>query len=174
MHGLKQWNLNAASARKMLACAALWSLLPLVACNRGDHPQQVMQAAPDFSVRDGAQTVTLSQYRGQVVILNFWATWCAPCLDELPSLENLQKQMPRVKIVAVSIDDDPVAYQAFLKQYSISLLSVRDGSTGANLRFGSVRVPESYVIDRTGVIRRKFIGPQDWTSPEIENFLAKL
>ncbi len=149
-------------------------LLLLCACNRGDHPQQVMQAAPDFSVHDGAHAVTLGQFRGQVVVLNFWATWCAPCLDELPSLEKLQADMPKVKIVAVSIDDDPVAYEAFLKQYSISLLSVRDGSTGANLRFGSVRVPESYVIDRAGVIRRKFIGPQDWTSPEIETFLARL
>ena len=148
--------------------------LALYGCNRGDHPQQVMQVAPDFTVRDGAQQVTLRQFRGQVVVLNFWATWCAPCLDELPSLEKLQQDMPQVKVIAVSIDDDAAAYQAFLKQYSISLLSVRDGSAATNLRFGSVRVPESYVIDRKGVIRRKFIGPQDWTSAEIETFLAKL
>lgn len=160
--------------RGAVAGVVLAALPLLAACNRGDHPQQVMQAAPDFTVHDGAQTMTLSQFRGQVVILNFWATWCAPCLDELPSLENLQKQMPRVKIVAVSIDDDAVAYQALLKQYGISLLSIRDGSTGANLRFGSVRVPESFVLDRNGVIRRKFVGPQDWTSPEIETFLSKL
>ena len=143
-------------------------------CNRGDHPQQLLQQAPDFSVRDGSRSVRLQDYRGKVVVLNFWATWCAPCLDELPSLQRMQQQLPQVQVVAVSIDDDPVAYQNFLKQYDVKLLSIRDGSQGANLRFGSVQVPETFVVDRSGVIRRKFVGPQDWTSPEIEGFLTKL
>ena len=160
--------------RRCVRGAFVAALCVPAGCNRGDHPQQVLQPAPDFTVNDGSQTVTLGQFKGKVVVLNFWATWCAPCLDELPSLQQLQKEMPAVRIVAVSIDDDKVAYDAFLKQYSISLLSVRDGSTASNLKFGSVKVPESYVIDRQGLIRRKFIGPQDWTSPEITSFLAKL
>ena len=163
------------TSRKFLS--GVFTLSCLVAgsgCNRGDHPQQVLQPAPDFTVQDDAHTVSLGQFKGKVVILNFWATWCAPCLDELPSLEQLGKQLPAVQILAVSIDDDKAAYDAFLKQYSISLLSVRDGSTASNLKFGSVRVPESYVIDRQGLIRRKFIGSQDWTSPEIVSFLSKL
>lgn len=146
----------------------------MTGCNRGDHPQQLAEAAPDFSVHNGPQTIRLSQFRGKLVILNFWATWCAPCIDELPSLQALQRERPDVQVLAVSIDDDPVAYQNFLKQYDISLLSARDGSQGANLKYGSVRVPETFVLDRNGVVRRKFVGPQQWTDPEITSYLAKL
>ena len=157
--------------------AAVYGAVLLLAtggCNRGDHPQQVEKPAPDFTVHEGSRTVSLSQFRGHVVILNFWATWCAPCLDELPSLQDMQKQLPQVQVLAVSIDDDSEAYTAFLKQYDVHLLSIRDGSQGANLRFGSVRVPETFVVDRNGLVRRKFVGPQQWTSPEIIEYLAKL
>lgn len=149
-------------------------LAVLAGCNRGDHPEQIAQAAPDFIVHNGSQTIHLSQFRGKLVILNFWATWCAPCIDELPSLQELQKERPDIQVLAVSIDDDPAAYSAFLKQYDINLLAVRDGSQGANLKFGSVRVPETFVLDRGGVVRRKFIGPQQWTNAEITGYLAKL
>ncbi|WP_419806370.1 TlpA family protein disulfide reductase [Terriglobus sp.] len=161
-------------ARRSVKLLLLCALLTASGCNRGDHPQQVSRQAPDFVVHDGARTVRLRDYRGKVVVLNFWATWCAPCLDELPSLQQMQQQLPQVQVLAVSIDDDAEAYRNFLKQYEVKLLSVRDGSEGANLRFGSVKVPETYVVDRKGVIRRKFIGSQDWTSPEIESFLSKL
>ena len=160
--------------RRSFSLLLLCALVAASGCNRGDHPQQVSQQAPDFTVRDGSQQVHLQDYRGKVVVLNFWATLCAPCLDELPSLQQMQQHLPQVQVLAISIDDDAVAYQKFLKQYDIKLLSVRDGSDGANLRFGSVKVPETYVVDRSGRIRRKFIGPQEWTSPEIESFLAKL
>ncbi len=146
----------------------------MTGCNRGDHPQQLAQAAPDFTVHNGPQTIRLSQFHGKPVILNFWATWCAPCIDELPSLQALQRERPDVQVLAVSIDDDAAAYAAFLKQYDINLLSVRDGSQGANLKYGSVRVPETYILDRNGVVRRKFIGAQQWTSPEITGYLQKL
>ena len=149
-------------------------LAALAGCNRGDHPGQIAQTAPDFTVHNGSQTVRLSQFRGKLVLLNFWATWCAPCIDELPSLQELQKQRPDIQVLAISIDDDPAAYTAFLKQYDINLLAVRDGSQGANLKFGSVRVPETFVLDRSGVVRRKFIGAQQWTDSEITGYLAKL
>jgi cytochrome c biogenesis protein CcmG/thiol:disulfide interchange protein DsbE len=160
--------------RRTRTFASLLLLLALAGCNRGDHPGQIAETAPDFTVHNGSQTIRLSQFRGKIVILNFWATWCAPCIDELPSLQELQKQRPDIQVLAVSIDDDPAAYAAFLKQYDINLLAVRDGSQGANLKFGSVRVPETFVIDRSGVVRRKFIGAQQWTNPEITGYLAKL
>lgn len=156
------------------ALALPLALLLATGCNRGDHPGQISERAPDFTIHDASTTVQLSRYRGKVVVLNFWATWCAPCIDELPSLMQLQQLMPNVQVVAVSIDDDPDAYAAFLRQYQITLTSVRDGSQGANLKYGSVRVPETFVLDQTGTIRRKFIGPQQWTSPEIISFLAKI
>jgi thiol-disulfide isomerase/thioredoxin len=153
---------------------ALAAALLLTGCNRGDHPQQIAETAPDFTVHNGSQTVRLSQFRGKVVVLNFWATWCAPCIDELPSLQALQRARPDIQVLAVSIDDDADAYAKFLKQYDINLLSIRDGSTGANLKYGSVRVPETFVLDRSGMVKRKFIGPQQWTNPEILGYLQKI
>jgi thiol-disulfide isomerase/thioredoxin len=146
----------------------------LSGCNRGDHPQQIAETAPDFTVHNGPQTIRLSQFRGKIVVLNFWATWCAPCIDELPSLQALQRARPDIQVLAVSIDDDPDAYAKFLKQYDISILSVRDGTQGANLKYGSVRVPETFVLDRGGMVKRKFIGPQQWTNPEVLAYLKKI
>lgn len=155
------------------ACAAALLLLA-TGCDRGSHPGQIGSVAPTFSIHNDTGAVNLEQYRGRVVILNFWATWCAPCIEELPSLQSLQQQMPDVQVLAISIDDDADAYRQFLTQNHISLLSVRDGSEGANQKFGSVRVPETFVLDRKGVMRRKFIGPQEWTNPEILSYLSKL
>jgi thiol-disulfide isomerase/thioredoxin len=127
-----------------------------------------------FSLNDGEHTVDLNKLHGHVVVLNFWASWCAPCIEELPSLEELQRDLPQVQIVAVSTDHDAVAYERFLKQHSVSLLTVRDGDERSNGMYGTSRFPETYVIDKDGMIRRKFIGPQEWTSPEIVNYLKKL
>lgn len=153
---------------------AFAATLLLAGCNRGDHPQQIARTAPEFTIHDGSQTISLSQFRGKVVVLNFWATWCAPCIDELPSLQALQRARPDIQVLAVSIDDDPDAYAKFLKQYDMSILSIRTGMEGENLKYGSVRPPETFVIDRGGMIRRKFIGPQQWTNPEILGYLQKI
>jgi len=156
-----------------LALAALLALT-LSGCDRGSHPEQIGTRAPVFALNDGEHTVDLSKLRGQVVILNFWATWCAPCIEEIPSLEQLQRDLPQVRIVAVSTDDDASAYERFIQQHSITLLTVRDGSQRSNAMYGTFRFPETYVIDKSGTIRRKFIGPQDWTSPDIISYLKKL
>jgi cytochrome c biogenesis protein CcmG/thiol:disulfide interchange protein DsbE len=146
----------------------------LAGCDRGAHPGQLGQAAPTFAVNDGSQSVDLAKLRGRVVLLNFWASWCGPCVEELPSLTALQHQLPEIQVATVSMDDDANAYKNFLARYHVELLSVLDGPNGANAKYGTYRPPETYVIDKDGVIRRKFIGPQDWTSPEIVNFLKKL
>jgi peroxiredoxin len=144
------------------------------ACNRGAHPAQTGRQAPDFTVSDGATTVHLASYRGRVVLLNFWATWCGPCVVEMPSLLQLHHDQPALAILAVSIDQDPSAYSRFLSRHHVDLTTVRDpGQTAANL-FHSEMWPETYVIDRQGVIRRKFVGAQDWSSPEIRAFLKTL
>jgi len=79
-----------------------------------------------------------------------------------------------VSVVTVSTDENDATYRAFLVRYRVSLLSVREGNNQANALYGTFRYPETYAIDRNGVIRRKFIGPQDWTSAEIEGYLKKL
>ena len=143
-------------------------------CDRGSHPQQINTVAPTFKLSDGDHSVDLTHLRGKVVLLNFWASWCAPCLEELPSLEALHQQLPRLQIVGISIDDDRASYQRFLDAHHVDFLTVIDPPQRVNALYGTFRPPESYVIDQEGVIRRKFIGPQEWTSPEILDYFRKL
>ena len=149
-------------------------LLLTAGCDRGQHPSQIATVAPTFAVSDGSQSVDLSKLRGKVVVLNFWATWCAPCIEELPSLMELQRRMPEIAVVAISTDEDIAAYKRFLAEHNIQLRTINDSSQRVNPQYGTFRYPETYVIDRKGMLRRKFIGPQTWTSPEIMDYLAKL
>jgi cytochrome c biogenesis protein CcmG/thiol:disulfide interchange protein DsbE len=149
-------------------------LLTFVAC-KNDKPAQIGTQAPDFTVSDGQKTVTLSQFRGKPVVLNFWATWCPPCIEEVPSIVAMQKEMgDKVVVLAVSIDVDNDAYKNFTAKRMPGVLTVRDGDQKAANLFGTYGWPETYIIDSKGVIRRKFIGAQDWTSPEIIDYLTKL
>lgn len=133
------------------------------------------QPAPEFTVTDAERTVVLKDLRGKVVVLNFWATWCPPCIEEMPSLVRMQQQLKdRVTVLAVSVDEDDRAYRSFLKKNNIDLLTVRDAQQKSNELYGSFKFPETYIIDRDGVLRRKFIGPVDWTKPDILEYLQKL
>jgi peroxiredoxin len=127
-------------------------------------------------VQDAQNKITLSEYRGQVVVLNFWATWCAPCVEEVPSLVEMQRRLKAkgVTVLAVSVDVDQDAFRQFVKNHNVNLVTVRDPSGKSNQLYGTFRFPESYIIDREGVMRRKFIGAVDWTAPEITDFLSKL
>ena len=151
-------------------------LLALSGCYSGSRPPRIGSTAPDFTVQDSQAKVTLSQLRGQVVVLNFWATWCAPCVEEVPSLVEMQRRMKAkgVTVIAVSVDVDDGAYRQFLKAHNVNLLTVRDPDQKSNALYGTSKFPETYVIDRSGIMRRKFIGAVDWTEPEISDFLGKL
>jgi len=151
-------------------------LLGLVGCYAGTRPSRIGSAAPDFTVHDSERTVTLSQFKGQVLVLNFWATWCPPCIEEMPSLVQMQQRMKAkgVTVLAVSVDVDENQYRRFLREHNVSLLSVRDADQKSNELYGTFKFPETYVIDRNGVVRRKFIGAVDWTEPEVIDFLGKL
>lgn len=159
--------------RRFWASAVLAVLL-VTGCDRGDHPGNIGKAAPQFVMSDGTRTVDLSKLRGRVVLLNLWATYCAPCIEELPSLLALQKKMPDVAVVAVSMDQDPDVYRKFLVDHHVDVLTVRDEEMKVNALYGTVQIPETYVIDRQGILRRKFVGSQDWTKPEIMEFLRKM
>jgi len=118
--------------------------------------------------------VHLANYRGKVVLVNFWATWCEPCLIELPSLLELHHEQPNLVILAVSIDEDPNAYTRFIARRHVDLITVRDPSQSAAKLFHTDMWPETYVIDRKGKIARKIIGPQDWNSPEMLAYFDSL
>jgi cytochrome c biogenesis protein CcmG, thiol:disulfide interchange protein DsbE len=151
-------------------------LLASVACYDSSRPPRIGSNAPNFTVKDSERTVTLSQLKGQVVVLNFWATWCPPCVEEMPSLVQMQQRMKSkgVTVLAVSVDVDQSNYERFIKDHGVNLLTVRDPDEKASNLYGTFKFPETYIIDRNGVLRRKFIGPVDWTQPEITDFLGKL
>ena len=148
----------------------------LFGCYSGSRPPHIGAPAPDFTVQDDQRSITLSQLRGKTVVLNFWATWCAPCVEEMPSLVQMQQKLGSngIEVVAVSIDDDEQAYRKFLKDHDIDLTTVRDPQKKSASLYGTFKWPETYIIDRNGVVRRKFIGPQDWLGPEIVDYLKKL
>ena len=151
--------------------------LLLIGCQRGSTPDLVGKPAPDFTVKDSDRSVTLSQYRGKTVVLNFWATWCPPCIEEMPSLVAMQAQLKdKVVVLAVSTDESESAYKKFIVERGITptVLTVRDAQQTSNTLYGTFRYPETYVIDSNGVLKRKFIGPVEWTKPEIIEYLTKL
>lgn len=154
----------------------LLALSATVACVGGSRPPHVGSPAKDFTVQDSDRTVALNQFRGQVLVLNFWATWCPPCIEETPSLVNMQDRLRGrgVTVLGVSIDVDGDAYHRFLKQKGINFMTVRDPEQKVATMYGTSGWPETYVIDRQGMLRRKFVGAVDWNSPEVVQFLSKL
>lgn len=165
------------SARTILRAAALAAALALAVtgCNRGGYPGQVGTRAPNFTIHDGTETVSLNQYRGKTVVLNFWASWCSYCAAEWPSMEQLQQKIPNLVVVAVAFDSPPADYSQYIVDYRLhNMTVVLDKTDKSNLAFGTTRPPETYVIDKHGIIRRKFIGPQDWNTPEIQDYLRSL
>lgn len=159
----------------LLSFVAVLGLLLVTACSAGSHPPRIGNTAPDFTLTDSQHTVELSQLRGKPVLLNFWATWCPPCVEEMPSLLQLHKELgDKVIILAVSEDADDGAYKQFVRDHNVDLLTVRDPRQNTNEIYGTFKFPETYVIDRNGKIVRKFVGPTDWTAPDIVQYLNKL
>jgi cytochrome c biogenesis protein CcmG, thiol:disulfide interchange protein DsbE len=159
---------------RFLSLILLLPLAALPACNRGAPPQQPGEMAPDFTVSDGTNTVNLASYRGHVVLLNFWFSTCPPCLEELPSLIQLQHDLPKLDIIAVSVDQNADSYQRFIIQHHVDLITVRNPSASVPALFHTTQFPESYLIDRNGIIRNKFVSNQDWTEPEIRAMIKSL
>jgi cytochrome c biogenesis protein CcmG, thiol:disulfide interchange protein DsbE len=151
-------------------------LLALSGCYSSSRPARIGTPAPDFTVHNADRTVVLSQFKGQIVVLNFWATWCPPCIEEMPSLVQMQQRMKAkgVTVLAVSVDVDEKSYHQFLKDHNVNLLSVRDGDGKSNALYGTFKFPETYIIDRNGIVQRKFIGAVDWTGPDVIEYLGKL
>ena len=163
--------------RRIFFPIGLVSLLLLSGCySRGTRPSRIGNNAPDFIVKDADRTVKLSDYRGQVVVLNFWASWCPPCIQETPSLVQMQARLKDkgVVVLGVSEDADEDAYHRFLQRFSVNMVTVRDPSAKTKGLYGTVLIPETFIIDRKGVVRRKFVSAVDWNTPEITDFLTKL
>jgi cytochrome c biogenesis protein CcmG/thiol:disulfide interchange protein DsbE len=152
-------------------------VLALTGCYGGTRPTRIGNPAPDFVVQDSDRKVALHDYKGKsVVLLNFWATWCPPCIEETPSLVQLQSKLQNsnVAIVAVSIDVDEAAYKKFLQQYGVNFVTVRDPEQKSPGLYGTTGWPETFIIDKNGVLRRKFVGAVNWNDPQIVQYLTSL
>jgi cytochrome c biogenesis protein CcmG/thiol:disulfide interchange protein DsbE len=167
--------------RKLKTGAALAFIAALIVLfvhpsYRNGTPSLHGQAAKNFSLTLDGKPARLSDLRGKVVLLNFWASWCQPCVDEAPSLDALQKKIAPLggTVLGVSVDDDPAAYEQFLKTYNVDFPTFRDASKKIPLSYGTTMYPETYVIDRDGKIDSKIIGPQDWTSPAMMAYLESV
>jgi cytochrome c biogenesis protein CcmG, thiol:disulfide interchange protein DsbE len=159
----------------VLVAAALAAVGLFLCSCRSSEPAKIGTTAPDFTVNDGQKTVTLSQFRGKPVLLNFWATWCPPCVQEVPALVALQHNLgSKVTILAVSMDEDEAAYKDFTAKHMPGMLTVRDPEHKSSSMYGTFAYPESFLIDKDGKIQRKFIGAEEWTSPEMLEYFSKL
>ncbi len=141
----------------------------------GQSPATGLPAEASLSAK-AAKPTHLSDFKGKVVVLNFWATWCPPCVEEAPALNHLQQRIASRGgvIIGVSIDDDPAKYEKFLKDFSVPFPTWRDPSAKVMHDYGTLMIPETYIINRHGRIARKIIGPQRWDSPELTAYFDYL
>ncbi len=125
--------------------------------------------AQDFPLTLAGKSEHLSDLKGKIVVLNFWATWCPPCVEETPSLNRLQKYIDSRggMVLGISVDEDGAAYEKFLKDQSVIFSTYRDATKKSAADYGTTIYPETYVIDRHGKIARKFVGAQQWDSTEM-------
>jgi cytochrome c biogenesis protein CcmG/thiol:disulfide interchange protein DsbE len=163
--------LQAALALMMaLFCVALYTSLHETIVNAGDK-------APDFSIRtDTGKTVTARDYGGKLLLLNFWATWCPPCIEEIPGLNEMSRQLgPKgLVILGVSVDKDEAVYRKFLQTSPLAYLTARDPEQNINQSYGTIQYPESYLIDRNGKVVEKYISVQPWASPQMLQHVQSL
>jgi len=132
------------------------------------EPLTVGKEGPDFSLPNlDETTVRLSDYRGKVVFLNFWATWCKPCREEMPSMEVLYRNFERDGLVVLAISIDRVTTKKdippFIKSLNLTFPVLVDSWGQTDKRYKLMGVPETYIIDQQGILREKIIGPRDWT-----------
>ena len=141
-------------------------------------PLKLDLPAPNFTFPglDG-KMVSLSDYRGNVVLVNIWATWCPPCVDEMPSMERVYKELKseNFEILAVSIDSlGTKAVAPFMKKYNLSFPALMDPDGTIQTLYQTTGIPESYIVNQEGILIKKIIGPRDWATPEVVGFFRDL
>lgn len=149
------------------------SLRPIV-----DRPVARGLEAPAFSlpVLGGDSTVNLVDTRGQVVLLNFWATWCKPCEDEMPAMDRLYRSLSPegFEMLAVSVDEEPELVEKFRQRLGVSFPILLDPEQNVSRRYQTTGFPESLLIDREGMIVERYIGPRDWDHSTYAKRIRKL
>lgn len=133
-------------------------------------------SAPKLDVRNVStgQTLDISQLKGKVVFVNFWASWCMPCKEEMPSIEALHRDLlknDKFLMVTILYKDDAKTGTDYMKAngYTFPLFTDNDGISAK--QYGVTGVPETYLIDKQGALRKRIIGPADWNSPEAKAYI---
>lgn len=153
------------------------SLAWVVSGTLNDGIIRVGDKAPDFKVvTETGRTVTPEDFGGKLLVLNFWASWCQPCVQEVPSLEAFHEELAKdgVVVLGVSVDKNEKLYNQFLKQFPVTFQVARDPSWDIAANYGTFQLPESYVIDRSGKVVQKIIAAQDWTNPAFVESIKKM
>jgi peroxiredoxin len=150
--------------------------LLFTACGQRPKTAVIGKPAPDFTLVDRqGKTWSLSELEGQVVFINFWATWCPPCREEMPSLQRLYTLLPkdRFKMLSVLNRDDPSLADRFAAKFSITIPILDDQKDIVGQLYGLTGVPETFIVDKQGVLREKYIGPAQWDSPGFIQLMIK-
>lgn len=144
----------------------------------------VGDTAPNFSITTTAgDTMTPRNFGGKVLVLNFWASWCPPCVEEAPSLNEFAKTLKSsgVVVLGISVDRNDQSFQNFLKRFGVAYPIARDPEENISYRYGTYKIPESYIIDRNGKVVRKYAGLPErdgqaisWMDPELVGFVKSL
>jgi len=131
--------------------------------------------APEFSVTtDDGRTVSVPAFGGKLLVLNFWATWCPPCVQETPSLNQFTREFSNkgVVVLGISVDQDEKAYRAFLRKYSPAFLTARDLKIHED--YGTFMYPETYIINAQGRVVLKLAEPADWMDAKLTSYIGSL
>jgi len=143
---------------------------------RQGEPSIAGRRASDFTFQMDGKTTRLADLRGKVVVLDFWASWCPPCVAEAPALNALHQRIAAQggMVLGISQDEDPAAYEKFLQEHNVSFPTYRDTTAhdqqpgNIAVSYGTQLIPEIYLISRDGRIASKVAGAQDWdTNPEL-------
>jgi peroxiredoxin len=141
-------------------------------------PLETGRLAPNFTLpRLDGKMVSLSDYRGQVVLVNIWATWCPPCVDEMPSMEKLYQELKgkNFEILAVSIDAPGEKVVApFMKKNNLSFPALLDPEGTIKSVYQTTGVPESFIVNKQGILVEKIIGPRNWVDPAAVRYLRDM
>jgi cytochrome c biogenesis protein CcmG, thiol:disulfide interchange protein DsbE len=148
--------------------AGILALFALPSYRQGED-SPAGKTADNFAMELGGKPEHLSDLKGKVVVLNFWASWCPPCVNETPSMIHLQKYIESRGgvVLGASVDEDADAYAKFLKEHGVNFPTFRDPTKKISLDYGTSIYPETYIIDRHGKIARKIIGEQQWDSVDM-------
>ena len=175
---MKRYRLLLMVAVVIIAAAGGWYLSEPEKRFKAYSLPTIGSVAPYFQLVDTTGGVrSLSAERGKVVLVNFWATWCPPCKEEMPSMEDLYLDFggSNFKILAINVDDDgPAVMPGFLKDNPHTFPILFDTEFQARTLYGVSMFPETFIVDKNGIITRKIIGAIDWTSPKMLSYLNSL